>query len=404
MSEFELLVDRAAIDAPDCYVVGLYSTLLPHPYLRELDATLGTDLLKLLGRTGFRGRLGEVMTLYVAARAGEEMLRRVVVAGMGHEPAESTWQDSTRALRDVAMYVAAHLADSALVDVVIAREGVLSASLVRAVAEGLVLGSYNGPNVARDRKNVISAPVRVRIWVNDDTGGEKNTQLSRGVVSARRTNWVRSLVELPPSALGPKELAEIISAEASRVGVSCMVWSTEVLKTKEFGGVLGVGQGSSRAPCVVELRWGKPDVAPIALTGKGITFDSGGLNLKTTSEIVWMKSDMASAASVAGALFVAAELDLSVSLHALLPLAENMPGGSATRPGDVLHHPGGLSTEVTNTDCEGRLVLADCLAYLAATNPECLIDVGTLTDAAGLGSSLWAAPRRPTAWSRRRQR
>jgi leucyl aminopeptidase len=140
----------------------------------------------------------------------------------------------------------------------------------------------------------------------------------------------------------------------------------------------------------VELRYGD-QTRPLGLVGKGLTFDAGGINLKRFgSEIHHMKCDMASAAAVAGAVSAAARLKLDVGVRALLPLTENMPGGSATRPGDVIRHPNGLTTEVADTDCEGRLVLADGIAYLVSEGVNAVIDVGTLTDAAGYGPSLMA--------------
>jgi leucyl aminopeptidase len=127
-----------------------------------------------------------------------------------------------------------------------------------------------------------------------------------------------------------------------------------------------------------------------ALAGKGITFDSGGINLKRDpGEIAWMKSDMAAAAAVAAAVVVASALGSPRSLHAVLPITENMPGSRAQRPGDVVTHPGARTTEVSDTDSEGRLVLADALAWLAATSPAELIDVGTLTDSGALGTAFW---------------
>ena len=163
------------------------------------------------------------------------------------------------------------------------------------------------------------------------------------------------------------------------------------LRAGGFGGILGVGQGSKNEPRLVELSYRGGGEGPvIGMTGKGITFDSGGLSLKRDSEIEWMKSDMAGAAAIMAVLRGAAELALPVNIDAVLPFAENMPGGGAQRPGDVLIHRGGTSSEVRDTDSEGRLIIADALAYLAERDPVTLIDVATLTDAAGLGEDLWA--------------
>jgi leucyl aminopeptidase len=167
------------------------------------------------------------------------------------------------------------------------------------------------------------------------------------------------------------------------------VWSAATLRARGFGATLGVGSGSAHPPVVVELTSGsgKPR---IGLAGKGITFDAGGLNLKRDlTEIRWMKSDMAAAAAVAAAVCAAAELGSTTPVRAVLPLAENVVGERSIRPGDVVVHPDGRRTEVLDTDSEGRLVLADAIAYLARSGVEQVVDVGTLTDGGGLGPLLW---------------
>jgi leucyl aminopeptidase len=215
--------------------------------------------------------------------------------------------------------------------------------------------------------------------------------LAHGELVGRVTNWVRDLVSTPAGDATPADLADEGRRLASECGLACSVLDAAGLARGGFGGVLGVGQGSAHEPRLVELSYrGQPDGPVIALTGKGVTFDSGGLSLKRTSEIEWMKSDMAGAATVMAVLRAAAELQLPVNLDAALPFAENMPGGSALRPGDVITHRGGRTSEVLDTDCEGRLLIADTVAYLAERNPAAIIDVATLTDAAGLGSELFA--------------
>jgi leucyl aminopeptidase len=216
--------------------------------------------------------------------------------------------------------------------------------------------------------------------------------LRRGEIVGRATNWVRDLVSTPANDATPADLAEQARQLAGDCGLDYSVLAGAELAAGGFGGILGVGQGSVHEPRLVELSYRGGGSSPvIALTGKGITFDSGGLSLKVTSEIEWMKSDMAGAATILAVLRAAAELSLPVNLDAALPFAENLPGGSALRPGDVITHRGGRTSEVVNTDCEGRLVVADALAYLAERRPAALVDVATLTDAAGLGDSLFAA-------------
>jgi leucyl aminopeptidase len=164
--------------------------------------------------------------------------------------------------------------------------------------------------------------------------------------------------------------------------VKVKIHDEKALAKGGFGGILGVGQGSSAAPRLVELSY-DPSRAKghVVLVGKGITFDTGGISLKPSNSMMTMKSDMAGAASVAAAVLAAAELGLKVKVTALCALAENMPSGTATRVSDVLTHRGGTTVEVMNTDAEGRLVLADALAYGAESKPDAMIDVATLTGA-----------------------
>lgn len=254
-----------------------------------------------------------------------------------------------------------------------------------AVAQGHAIGSwrYRRPDTAAD-------PTSVTLVVDGAAGTD--VTLARAATVARATAWVRQLTETPPNALRPREFAsEIADFARELAGGSVVVetWDASLLAQRDFGGTLGVGAGSAEAPLVVVLQV-SGDGPWTALAGKGITFDSGGVNLKRDlGELSWMKSDMAAAASVAAAVIGAAALGTTGPVTAILPVAENMPGGRALRPGDVVRHPGGRTTEVLDTDSEGRLVLADALGWLAAQHPCRIIDVGTLTDSGGVGHAFW---------------
>ncbi|MFN8232010.1 MAG: leucyl aminopeptidase [Actinomycetota bacterium] len=167
---------------------------------------------------------------------------------------------------------------------------------------------------------------------------------------------------------------------ARRVGLRCKVWGRPELERGGFGGILGVGAGSVNPPRLIELEYrGAGSATPIALTGKGIAFDSGGLSIKDAKGMETMKCDMGGAASILATMSVVAQLKPRLNVIAAIPSAENMPSGSATKPGDVLHHRGGTTSEVLNTDAEGRLILADALAFLSEKRPRALIDTATLT-------------------------
>jgi leucyl aminopeptidase len=190
----------------------------------------------------------------------------------------------------------------------------------------------------------------------------------------------------------PAFVATQAKAMAKRVGLQVKVWNKAELTKGGFGGILGVGKGSHNDPRFIELRYnGGGTGAPIALTGKGVTFDSGGLSIKDSKGMEAMKSDMAGAASILGAMQAIAELKPKINVIAAIPSAENMPGGGALHPGDILRHRGGKTSEVLNTDAEGRLILADALAFLSEKNPSLIVDTATLTGAMmiALGEDLW---------------
>ncbi|MDN5660823.1 MAG: leucyl aminopeptidase family protein, partial [Brevibacterium aurantiacum] len=199
---------------------------------------------------------------------------------------------------------------------------------------------------------------------------------------AAATNRARDLVNTPPLDLYPESFAQRVKDQGKERKLKVSVLGEKELQAGGYGGITGVGQGSTRGPRLVKVEYSpKGAERHVSFVGKGITFDSGGISLKPAASMEDMKSDMAGAAAVVQALFAIADLGLPVRATAWLPLAENMPGSSATRPSDVLHMRSGKTVEVTNTDAEGRLVLADALADADAENPDLLIDVATLTGA-----------------------
>lgn len=207
--------------------------------------------------------------------------------------------------------------------------------------------------------------------------------IEEGETAARSVTWVRDLVHEPPNLLYPETFVERVRQFASDTGIEVEVFDDDALREGGFGGILGVGGGSIRTPRLIALRYrpGSP-AGHIALVGKGITFDSGGLSLKPAGSMVGMKYDMTGAATVAGAVIAAARLGSPVDITGWLCVAENMPSGSALRPNDVITIRGGKTVEVLNTDAEGRLVMADGLARASEDEPDLIIDVATLTGAA----------------------
>ena len=206
--------------------------------------------------------------------------------------------------------------------------------------------------------------------------------------------WARDLVNTPAGDMPPAEIAREAQRMARSVGLTCKVWNESQLEKGGFGGILGVGKGSVNPPRLIELTYtGAGNATPIALTGKGIAFDSGGLSIKDAKGMETMKDDMGGAASILGTMKAIARLKPKINVIAAIPCSENMPSGSAQKPGDVITHRGGKTSEVLNTDAEGRLVLADALALLAEREPQLIVDTATLTGACvvALGTGITGA-------------
>lgn len=372
MIEVRLSGDRAVLENADILVVPAFSG--PHgPELAGAGlsggSALGQSAAMLRRDARFDATSGQLSALLVSSQDGPAVL----AVGVG--PREAF---SANILREALMPAAHFLRDRGRSVVTLDGLGVDQASLVRAAAEACLIGAY-------DRSDKASATIDLLATAASDL----KRPFEIGRVVGRVVNWVRELVETPGGDLVPERLAQVIAERARQLGIDAEIWDEAELAKQGFGATLAVGRGSSNKPFAVCLNPGRPK-ARLGLAGKGITFDSGGINLKRTlQEIAWMKADMAAAAAVAGAIFAAAELGLDPDVTAILPLAENLPGGHALRPGDVVRHPGGRCTEVVDTDCEGRLVLADAVAYLARGGVSEIIDVGTLTDGGGVGPLLW---------------
>ena len=250
-----------------------------------------------------------------------------------------------------------------------------------AVLEGAALGSYSFTDYREKSRAGAKAPVAAIEVVGSSERAD--ALVERAVAVAEAVSLVKDLVNMPPIDLYPATFADRAREAASGLPIEVTVWDEQRLAADGFGGILGVGQGSVRPPRLVKVDYSPAGAGKhLALVGKGITFDSGGLSLKPPTGMVGMKYDMTGAATVLAVAIAAARLELPVHVTAWLCLAENMPSGSAIRPNDVLRMRGGRTVEVLNTDAEGRLVLADGLVAASEEQPDAIVDVATLTGAA----------------------
>jgi leucyl aminopeptidase len=264
-----------------------------------------------------------------------------------------------------------------------------------AVVEGLILGGYRF-NAFRSDK---TAPKDVGLQKITllASGKDAKRQSAHGAAVATAVATARDFVNTPPSHLFPAEFAKRAKTLGQSVGLEVEVLDDRELKKAGYGGVVGVGQGSSRLPRLVRLIHRgaqlakKPKQAKkVALVGKGVTFDTGGISIKPAASMHYMTSDMAGAAAVIATVTLAAQLELPIDVIATVPMAENMPSATAQRPGDVLTQYGGITVEVLNTDAEGRLILADAIVRACEDEPDYLIETSTLTGAqtVALGSRI----------------
>ncbi len=341
----------------------------------------GGRLAPLLVQLGVTGKQGETVT--VPAPDGVEA-DLVVFVGLGREVDDTAVRRgagaASRGLGKAASAVLALPADTP--------------ARVRAVVEGFLLGGYRFDTYRSTPSEDGPGEVVVLTEHAEDAAFAAAADVARTVAAAvaRTRDWVNT----PPGDLTPPAFADAVVAagtergtgEAGAAGsaVEVVVVDEQELADRGCGGILGVGRGSASPPRLVQLtyRGSRSDDAPLphlALVGKGITFDSGGLSIKPAAAMVTMKIDMAGAAAVVNATYAIADLGLPVDVTTFVPMAENMVSGSATRPGDVLTMYRGRTVEVLNTDAEGRLVLADALGHAVEAEPDLVVDVATLTGA-----------------------
>ncbi|MFF4754828.1 leucyl aminopeptidase [Streptomyces sp. NPDC002514] len=336
-------------------------------------------VLETLGATGAEGELTKL-----PAPAGFKA-PLVVAVGLGEEPAKDA-AHGTEALRKAAGVAARALGGAKKAAFALP---VADAAAVSAIAEGVLLGAYsfdtykeNGNGKGAKAGNGKAPLAEAALLGAKPRDKEHKAALTRATAVSEELNRARDLINTPPNDLTPESFAAIAQAAAKEHGIKVQVLDEKALVKGGYGGLLGVGAGSAAGPRLVKLSYTHAKAKKhLAFVGKGITYDSGGISLKPAGHNETMKCDMSGAAAVFAAVVAAARLGLEVNVTGWLALAENMPSGTATRPGDVLRMYSGKTVEVLNTDAEGRLVLADALWAASQEKPDAIVDVATLTGA-----------------------
>jgi leucyl aminopeptidase len=366
----------------DALVVNLFEGIVqPGGGTGAVDRALDGAIARVIADGDCRGKDNELTLLHTL---GKVPAPRVLVAGLGKQEAFSLDK-----VRSVAAGAARHLRRARCGRAATITHGAGIAGLdpeacAQAVAEGTLLGLYR---FRRHKKpNDDETELEELVIVEHDAARVDALRrgVERGTVLAEAANAARDLANEPSNVLTPTELAARAQALAAEAGLECEVFDRAWAEERGMGAFLGVAQGSEQPPRFIVLRYRGGGPTHLALVGKGITFDTGGISIKPAQGMEEMKGDMSGGAAVIAAACAIARLKPAIDVTAVVPATENMPSGSATKPGDVLRAMSGTTIEVINTDAEGRLVLADALAYVLqqdGARPDAVVDVATLTGA-----------------------
>ena len=386
MSTLSLTTSKPSDLKVDALVVGVVkgaSGVALAPGAEDVDKAFKGRLAATVEALGGSGAAGEVTKV---PSLGATTAPVVVAVGLGDEQPGSGRRRSQATSYDVeVLRRAAGAATRALAGT--RRVGLslpaTDATTVEAVAQGALLGAYGYFRYRVASKEKHKDPVETFTLVSSlarDKTAKAAVEHARTVCTA--VNLARDWVNTPPLDLPPAEFAAAAVAAGKEAGLQVEVLDEKALKKQGYGGIIGVGQGSTRPPRMVRLTYtSRTAKRHLALVGKGITFDSGGLSLKPSASMEWMKADMGGAAAVIAAMTAIARIKPEVNVTGWAPMAENMPSGTAQRPSDVLTIYGGKTVEVLNTDAEGRLILADALVRACEDKPDLVIDIATLTGA-----------------------
>jgi leucyl aminopeptidase len=343
------------------------------------DSSLPSEVAGLFEPADFTGKAKQTLLLYPR---GAVAPRRLQLVGLGQR--ESVNAEVVRQAAATAVKTARELQVPAVTLGVNGELPLEADTAGQALAEGIALGAYRywkyRTSLANEQTFVVE---RATVYTSSSRAQLLRAGIARGQAVARGVELARDLVNSPGYALTPAALGDEAAALGERSGVAVTVFDKTQLTQQGFGGILAVGKGSANEPRFIVMEYGKAGEGKptVCLVGKGLTFDSGGLSLKPADAMVTMKSDMAGAAAVFGALQVAAELELPLHVVGLVSSAENMPSATAYRPGDIVTTLSGKTIEVLNTDAEGRIILSDALFYAQRYQPDTVIELSTLTGA-----------------------
>ena len=381
---FNTTQNNPATDSSDCIVIGAFSDKTFNAAGQQLDAASNGRLAALAARGDISGKIGQTVLLQDIAGIASP---RILVIGLG-EPAKFAVPQYLKAITDAVRTLRTGPVKSAYIT--LSDLPVKGRDAAWAMRQAVIAADHAAYEYTATRSKKAGVTLEsITLLANE----QQLNGFNQGVGIAAGVQFTRELGNLPPNICNPAYLAEqSVKIAAEHDNVSCEVLEREEMQALGMGSLLAVARGSANAPKLIVLRYtGAGDAKPLALVGKGITFDTGGINLKVQGGIEEMKFDMCGAASVLGTFLACAKLQLPINLVTIVPAVENMPDADAYRPSDILTAMNGKTIEVGNTDAEGRLILCDALTYVQRFEPKATVDVATLTGACIIALGKYAA-------------
>ncbi len=374
MVKFDVKVGKIGIEE-GVHIIPMYEEDVPRPAV-ELPDNVKDLISKVAGRD-FKGRLEEVYIIPTIVPGGPE---RIVLTGLGKRD-ELELDSFRRAYGRAALRIDESMSETAFAPIV--SDVFDLESTTESIIEGIELSMYRFDRYRSEKKE--QKLKHVTLLVNDESSLSKVKKsvevagkICRGVYTAR------DLTNMPSIDCYPEKFAKIVYEIGRRAGFKVRVYQVKEIEDMSMGGILAVGGGSIHKPVLIELEYdgtGGRNDRPYIIVGKAVTFDSGGISIKPSEKMEEMKYDKAGGAAVVGVLEAVASLRLPIRVIGLIPCVENLPSGTAYRPGDIIRFRNGKSAEIISTDAEGRLILADALSYAVEKNPKAIIDLATLTGA-----------------------
>jgi leucyl aminopeptidase len=360
-------------------VVGFYEgSEQPEGQAAAVDAELGGIIAQLIQQGDLKGKAKEINLIY---SMGKLPAAKVIVLGMGKKN-ELTLEKVRVATADLVKYLSQKNVETASLEL-FSGSGLEAQQVAQAMTEGALLGSYTFRRYIT--KAAENKPVKILEIITSERGaiGLLKEGCRKGQIMAEAANFARDMANEPSNVVTPSELARTAVEVARKHKLSVKIIERKEMQKLKMGGLLGVAQGSREIPkfIILDYRGRESDEVDIALVGKGITFDSGGISIKPSEGMADMKGDKAGAAAVLAAISAIAQYKPGLNVQALIPATENLPSGTSFKPGDVITIMNGKTVEIVTTDAEGRLILADAISYALKQGAKKIVDVATLTGA-----------------------